>query len=155
MSKSQRKIGNFIIDPAGQMRLLAPFLMYLVVTVGMILAITFRFKVSLEDLALIVPTENKLAVEKLDALGTQLFMICLGGVILSGLMCLLSWAITSHRVFGPMIQIKRKIESLRDGDYESDFPVRKYDEFQEVARALDHLTKVLKSARGNKTKVSG
>lgn len=157
MSRDQRKIGNIIIEPGSQLRLLAPFLMYLIVTIGLIVAITYRFKVSLDDVALLLPTENTQAVQKLDELGAQLFAICVGGVVISGLMCLASWTIVSHRIYGPMIQVKRRIEALRDGDYDSEFTIRKYDEFQDVSKALDHLAKVLKATRPGATtkKVTG
>lgn len=54
----------------------------------------------------------------------------------------------SHRIFGPMVPIRRHLKALIEGDYSSRLTLRKKDEFQDVAEDLNELAKVLDNRHG-------
>jgi signal transduction histidine kinase len=50
----------------------------------------------------------------------------------------------THRYLGPMVQIRRHVRSLRDGNYDSIIVLRKNDEFRDIADDLNILAVKLK-----------
>ncbi|HVK61452.1 MAG TPA: hypothetical protein VM432_07875 [Bdellovibrionales bacterium] len=54
----------------------------------------------------------------------------------------------SHRIFGPMIPIKRLIEQLRAGDYKARGSLRKKDEWHDVMDGLNDLAEKLERKHG-------
>lgn len=84
-----------------------------------------------------------------QSLRAALAVTLLGATILS-LTTFALGIIMSHRVFGPMIPIKRQIEDLRQGRYSARGRLRQKDEFHDVMDALNDLAASLEEKQKNK-----
>jgi hypothetical protein len=58
--------------------------------------------------------------------------------------------IMTHRIFGPLVPIKRFINELKSGNYDAQLILRKHDQMTDVAQELRDLAKVLKQRVGSK-----
>jgi HAMP domain-containing protein len=66
-----------------------------------------------------------------------------------GLLSLLMSLIMTHRIFGPIVPIKRFINDLKAGNYDASLTLRKHDEMKDVAEELKSLAAVLKQKYGS------
>ena len=149
MRKRQRRLRNFLLDPSRQLRSAGYF-------VGLYLA----YSAFLSAVFLHVTFEQHRFV--MDYLGqgeeASFFDMFQNPIIVSGLLevavvflFFLAIAMTltvvfSHRVFGPLIPIKRQLEAMRSGDYSSRIVLRRHDELRDVAEAINQLTAQLEEA---------
>ncbi|MGE0173633.1 MAG: HAMP domain-containing protein [Oligoflexales bacterium] len=57
---------------------------------------------------------------------------------------------TTHKYYGPLISIDRFIEKIKDGDYTSRIVIRKTDELQDLANALNGMAETLAQRHGGR-----
>ena len=65
---------------------------------------------------------------------------------------LVSGVVLSHRLFGPLISIKRHIASLREGQYSARLQLRENDDLAEIKDSLNDLAAALEQRHGPGTK---
>lgn len=61
----------------------------------------------------------------------------------------------THRIYGPMVPLKKHIESLKAGNYESRVKLRKHDELLEFEDMLNELAAVLEEKHKKKDGETG
>lgn len=57
--------------------------------------------------------------------------------------------VLSHRMYGPLVSIKRHIAHLREGDYSARLSLRQTDDMSEMRDALNDLATALESRHGS------
>lgn len=146
MSKPRykRSLGNIVQDPGALWRLSIPFLFLLATSVGVILVIHGQILGILRKSAGSSP-EVTLAIMDAVSSATRTGAV---GLAVIGIVCVVFWLAASHRIFGPMVPIRRQIKSLIDGDYDARINLRSKDEFKEIAAALNTLAQTLKERDG-------
>ncbi len=141
---SRRKIGNIIVDSKALIRLSTPFFALLISV--LVLALFVRWQAS--RLLIDIESFQPEIIYKLQSYTAGITTTLLWGEFFFGSLCLLLWVIFSHRILGPMVPIRRHIQSLIDGKYDSKITLRKNDEFKSVAEDLNKLAETLKNSRG-------
>lgn len=61
---------------------------------------------------------------------------------------LLTGIVLSHKLFGPLISIKRHIAALREGQYSARLQIRRDDDLGEMRDALNDLAEALENRHG-------
>lgn len=133
---NRRKIQNFNIDPKAQLRFARPFLVLMVVSFLVINTSyyqIYRLRLAINE------SSNLEYLAAINGLLSQMIWVSSLGMILLGLLSLLFWIIYSHRVFGPVVQLRRQIENIRNGDFSYRIQLRKTDELKDVADDLNAL----------------
>ncbi len=139
--EDKRKVQNIFVLPGIQARLFAPFLTMLVVAVVLINGILF---VVFSALYRAFPD---LTPEQGEALSQMLYNSVITSAIGLALMAFLGFALTiiiSHRLLGPLVSIKRHMQSLIEGRYEGRLRLRKNDELHFLADQINSLADRLK-----------
>jgi signal transduction histidine kinase len=87
---------------------------------------------------------NDLAtVAKVSAMSGHMLLIASVGIVLLAGISLVTWLMYSHRIFGPVVPIRRQLLNLREGNYGGKVTLRRYDEFKEIAEDLNQLSSKL------------
>lgn len=138
-SANQRKVQGFLINPQAQLRLFAPFLVLFALQCGFVIYAYLKVSSLVEDL---------IAVESMNvaqAMGLSGDLMIAGGIAMtaSGILSFLFWIITSHRIFGPIVAIRRFIRGLEEGHFSQTLRLRKNDELKDVAEDLNSLAQTL------------
>ena len=141
---SRRKVGNIIVDSQSLLRLSVPFFVLLISLLTLVLFIGWQASRLLLDIESLQPE----VIYKLQNYTASIMNTLIWGEFLFGSLCFFLWVIYSHRVLGPMVPIRRHIQNLIKGDYDSKINLRKRDEFKNVADDLNKLAEVLKNSRG-------
>ena len=146
MSKSTRKFSNLVLDRGALARLSVPFVLMIVLSVAIVGVIRWKVVHALEHTEL-SGVENLPAMNTLLELQRTITSIGIVGVTILGLVCMGLWIFYSHRIFGPVIPMRRHIEKLGAGDFSSRIQLRGTDEFKALAEDLNHLAEVLGGTR--------
>lgn len=141
---SRRKAGSIVVDPLALLRLSTPFLVLLSSVIGLIFYVALQGNRLLTDIDGFQPE----VIYKLQLYVESMTTTLLWGQLIFGTLCLLLWVIFSHRIFGPVVPIRRQIKNLIDGNYNSKITLRKNDELKQVAEDLNKLAETLKNSRG-------
>ena len=97
-------------------------------------------------MAQLLPLQNDLAMSHFDTLakwGKMKFIIVFSLLLILSCIAVLA-LLTSHKIAGPVLRIKRCLDWLAEG---KDFPplrLRKHDEFKDLAACVDNLRVSLK-----------
>ena len=144
MSKKRvrRKLSNFIIDFRSFYRLSIPFLTLALISVGTVCMIHKKVLNALEHTEL-HGTENIETMNQLYQMQASVTRIGAYGLVVLGAACLGLWIVFSHRIFGPTVPIRRHIQNLISGKYDSRIHLRWGDEFKDIAKDLNHLAEAL------------
>ena len=140
--KDQRKLSNLIIDRRAFARLSIPFLIMALVSSAIVYAIHWKVMTALEALELF-GIENLPAINALHELHNSVTTFGAYGVLLMAMICFGLWIVSSHRVFGPTVSMRRHIQRLTAGDYSSRMHVRQGYEFKQLSEELNQLAEVL------------
>ncbi len=135
MEENRRSVKNVIVDTRAQFRLALSFLFLLCGGVIVILYLFFTISNFLEQQSLVNPEVLAIVGE----LKMKILMVSTGGIIILGLLCTALWLLSSHRIFGPMVQIHQQIDRFIAGDYKQKVKLRQYDEFHATANRLNEL----------------
>ncbi len=146
--KNRRKISNFSIDPKAQLRFAQPFGILILTSFATINLIFWQIFNVRETVGSSAPPESLAVLNGI--IGQVTLMACLG-MTLMGLLSLVLWIVYSHRIFGPVVPLRRQIESLRAGNYDVRIRLRRNDEFKDLAEELNKLAEHLKKQTPVKT----
>src|SRR4051812_49270433 len=115
---NRRKIQSFIVDSKAQLRLFVFFFILLVLN-SATLFVTYMASVRFASPEQAASDSQLVFFEANNLVSSQTMYIGLWGFTLSALLTLMFWLTLSHRIFGPAVPIKRHIQRLIEGDYES------------------------------------
>jgi signal transduction histidine kinase len=146
MHSQRRKISNIVVDRAALARLSVPFLTMAVVSIAIVLTISAKVMHALEQTEL-MGIENLAAMNSLHALQKSVTTMGTIGLSILALLCLGFWIISSRRIFGPVIPMRRHVQKLCEGDFTSRIHLRRGDEFKHLSEDLNHLAEVLQQKR--------
>ena len=133
-----------IVEPMAFLRLSLPFFLLLISNLTLLIFVSLKSSAFVSEAEM----QNPEMLFFAQSLVTKIIKIILIGNFAIGCLCLLLWFITSHRLLGPVIPIRRQIKSLIDGNYENKIVLRQSDEFKNIAEDLNKLTDTLKNSRG-------
>lgn len=142
-SQKRRRFYRVFSDFSARLRLFVPYLGFMAAWWLIILAIGALFHHSLTHVLNPDGTVSAQDLAKLHKLGQHMMDILIVGIGVTTALCFAFWLQFSHGVFGPMVQIRRHINRMREGDYQSQIRLRAGDEFKNVADALNELAKSL------------
>ncbi|MGE0615823.1 MAG: HAMP domain-containing protein [Bacteriovoracia bacterium] len=134
-----RRVRNLLINPRYQLK----FIFWMTV-LGLVLVIlnasVFHLYVQRDFEAFVrissLPNEVKdTAIAYLNSLGWKLMI---WSIVFMVLMCSVA-LLFSHRTAGPMFQMKKVMEKVRDGEVDTRVHLRKEDDFREVAVVLNEM----------------
>lgn len=141
---NQRKLSNLLIDRAALARLSIPF--FIMIFTSVALVVTIRWKIiEAHKKIVLVGLENLTPMNTLLDLQRTVTVIGIVGLIFFALTCFALWVIYSHRIFGPMVPLRRHVQQLSAGDYASRIHLRGRDEFKPLADDLNALAEILES----------
>lgn len=152
MNKRKRRLRNFLLDPSRQLRSAVHFMglyvVYSVLLSMVFLHVTFNQHSFVmthlgqsEDASFGDMFQNPIIVQGLIEVSV-LFLAFL--IIAMGLTILFS-----HRIYGPLIPIKRQLEALQEGDYSKRITLRQSDELKDIADAINRLSDCLEERERN------
>lgn len=141
---NRREASNFAVDPKAQLRFAVPFVILFFVSLGTINLIFWQVFSQRTSMASSAPPE---ALAFLNNVMGQAVIWSSLGMVLIGLVSLILWMIYSHRIFGPVLQIRRQVDSMKSGNFDFKIVLRRRDEFQELAEELNALAQQLKAKR--------
>lgn len=142
-SADDRKLSNFAIAPNKQFRLA-----FYTIASGLIIFLAFfAFELSLlsqiiESLAPLAPADSNLTPLLSDSLRWSWIAFFVVAVLFS-LVMFLGILILSHRIYGPMVALRRHTWALMRGEYAHRTHLRKNDEFKDLANDLNQLSERL------------
>jgi HAMP domain-containing protein len=140
---SKRKIAGLIVDSRALLRLSIPFFVLLLSNLVIFLIVSRQMSRALEG----AMDSNPGAIAVMAPLMWTVLSTLMWGMCVLGLFSMILWVIYSHRIFGPVVPIRRHLARLIAGNYDEKMTLRKNDEFKEIARDLNRLAEVLKSSR--------
>jgi len=120
--------------------------------VGFMIMAATLFYVVLSFDRLISDLNNSLQIDAQTAWiigSTAYYYICIA-LTLSVFLALSTFVVgawLSHRIYGPMVSLKRHVEKLIQGEYSSRVTLREEDRFQDLARDLNLLAENLEKSR--------
>lgn len=142
--KERRKLTNIVVNPSALWRLSVPFLLLLASSLTAIFLTCLQLSRAIEELEFpdgqAVQIQSVLSQVTIDTSTAGTI-----GMFLISLLTLILWIIYSHRLLGPVIPIRRHIESLCEGNYATRITLRKGDEFQDIAEDLNRLATILQN----------
>jgi methyl-accepting chemotaxis protein len=141
---NRRKASNVTVDPKAQLRFAQPFAILLVASLATINLLFWQVFSSRGAMSSSAPPE---AIAYLNNAMGQAVMFSSIGMFVIGVLTLILWLVYSHRIFGPMVPIRRQVEALKSGNFDFKINLRKNDEFKELADELNQLAEHLKKAK--------
>lgn len=146
--KNRRSKLGWLIDPQHQLR----FAFYLIGGgITALMLITLYLLVSLENNLQEVLTKGQVPLDvsevlldhvgraELNVTGISLFLMVLS--VVTGVRL-------SHRIYGPIVQIRNHVGQLIDGNYSSRIHLRENDQFIELSEDLNILAENLEGRQG-------
>lgn len=147
--RNQRTLAGLFIRPQKQVRFAMLFIggaMLSVVALLGFLVLSFNHALARYNEKFQTHADIGLTIN--DSFTTTFLLIIALGVIL-GLLSIYLGIKISHRIYGPLVPLKRHIEKLTQGDYTSRVRLRKDDEMGELSDALNELAMALESRHKN------
>lgn len=130
---------GILIEPQHQLR----FAFYLIGGgVTALMLICLYLLISLEKTIGDILTRGQVETVVSDALLDHVGKAELNVTVVSLILMSLAVAIgvkLSHRIYGPIVQIRKHVQKLREGDYSSRVQLRDHDHFVELADDLNDL----------------
>lgn len=142
--RQRRKISNYLIGSGPQIRLLMPMLGLMCLGIAAIAFLYFQFVEIMENMGSSDPELHTL----LEIALRNFTMACCGAMVILGISCLVFWIISSHRIFGPIVPIRRQIDHLLANRFQERIYLRKSDEFVDLAEKLNELAAKLQEKAG-------
>jgi signal transduction histidine kinase len=127
--RNRPTLSGFFVRPRQQLRLA-----FLVVT-GLFLVNSLLAALLIYDIDNLTP-------------GWIVGYVLLATIVLS-LYVVAAGMIISHRIFGPIVSLKRHIASLREGQYTARLQLRQTDDLAELKDALNDLAVALENRHGS------
>ncbi|MFH1457703.1 MAG: HAMP domain-containing protein [Candidatus Omnitrophota bacterium] len=149
MNRTNRR-RQYIVNKEFQIKFILRFCLMVILASLAIGLLVFHFTRGSTTVAI----ENTKVVVK----GTQDFILpvilatVLSVAFFASLAVFLSALFSSNRIAGPIYRLSKEIERLKEGDLTGSFKIRSKDEFQELARNLNEMSKIL---RGHCSELKG
>jgi methyl-accepting chemotaxis protein len=141
MSRKQRRLKNYLINPRVQFRFFTPYLVQLVMVATLIEGILYYNSRILREAIPQVGPESTLLISEMFMKLAVASAVALVFIAVVGFAILL---VQSHRLLGPIVPITRFIRGLANGELEQDLILRKNDDLKQVADELNNLAQVLR-----------
>lgn len=142
-SRNRRSVKNIIVSPKQQLRyslvLVVGSCLTLALFVGVLI---FQINQTITTLGLAYSLDAEVVEAIQKSLSSALWM----AMILAALSILSSLALAirlSHKIYGPMVAIKRYLDALMSGDYKARLNLRQGDDLLELRDALNQLAETL------------
>lgn len=139
-------MSNVIVDPQALLRLSIPYFALLLVCTGTIVIIHRKILFLLQT-AMASSSDSNPTIAVLSSVMDIVTSTGVWGLGLFGMVCLIAWVIYSHRIFGPTVPIKRHLDNLINGRYDSRITLRPGDEFKDIADQLNVLAERLQAGK--------
>jgi hypothetical protein len=109
----RRRYHRIFIQPRAQLRLFAPFFVFMLAWTAVVVIIAWAFHGMLEQVS--GPEQSLTAdqIAKLQILNRKMFQVVMYGSLTAIVSSFLFWLKFSHNVFGPIVQIHRQIDKLK------------------------------------------
>ena len=143
MASNRRQVKNVIVDGRALLRLSAPFMVMLVASLGLVLTVYWQLLGAIVDVGPLEPATTATLLHLSSTIQTTLVF----GMPLLGCICFILWVVASHRIFGPVVPIRRQIENLGNGIYDQPVNLRKHDELKAIAADLNRLAEILRQQK--------
>jgi len=144
MPQRRRKFASLFISPKSLALISLPLLFLVTISIAIVFAIHLTVLRALEQVE-IFGLENLPAMNTLHQAQHSVTLIGTLGIAILAVGCFVWWIIFSHRIYGPIIPIRRHIQSLVDGNYSSHISMRAGDHLKEVVDDLNRLAEVLEN----------
>ena len=142
---TRRIIANLFVEPGALIRLSIPFLTMVIVFTGFMFVIYLELANALKRAQ--EASANSAAISALQETFSQIVLAGSVGLGVLYLVCFGYWIVYSHRIFGPVVPIRRTIQKLTSGDYSTRINLRLSDEFKNIADDLNHLAEALEKRK--------
>jgi hypothetical protein len=123
-------------------RLSIPFVVMAVISMVIVILIHRQLLGMLSDMAEAM-NENLAFIAMFKDIVSSIMFTGIIGISVLSVVCFILWVVYSHRIFGPIVPIRRHIISLKNGDYSVRIKLRTGDEMKDVAEELNQLAEAL------------
>jgi methyl-accepting chemotaxis protein len=142
---------TIVVDPGALWRLSIPFFI-LLITILVVSLFTFKHLSSALTANGTIDQQTIPALALIRRVASEIMVIDLIGLTIVGILCFVLWVTYSHRIFGPIVAIRRHVQAVIDGNFDSRIHLRKFDEFKDLAADLNRLTEKLELRSKEKSK---
>lgn len=148
--KEQRTVQGYFIRPKQQAKYAMMFMggaMLSVVALLGLLVVSFNHAIARYNAKFQGNAEVGLTIS--DSF-TNSFLLIITFAVIAGVLSIY-WGIrVSHRIYGPLIPLRRHIDKLIEGDYSARVRLRKSDDMVELCDAMNELAEALEKRHGRK-----
>lgn len=141
--RNRRSFKNIMVNPKQQLRY-----SFVVVTgcclsvIAFLMVVVFQVKQTMATLAVAYRLDTEVVTAIQSALTSAVYVSILLAVGVTFLSVLVGIRL-SHRIYGPVVAIKRHIGALTEGDYKVRLTLRKHDDLLEIRDSLNQLAEAL------------
>lgn len=141
--QNRRSVKNVLVSPKQQLRY------SFVLVIGSCISLTLFVGVLIFQINQTITTLGiayRLDPEVIDAIQKSLNSALWMAMVLAGLTIISSLALSirlSHKIYGPVVAIKRYLETLMGGDYKARLTLRQGDDLLDLRDALNQLAETL------------
>jgi methyl-accepting chemotaxis protein len=148
--RNQRDLNNILVKPRQQLRYAFVFFGggLGIITIYIVFFLYYLAS-TIEELSIAYAVSPEVTA----SLGRAIFIASVATIIFSAVLAIvmfLAGIALSHRIFGPIVPIKRTLEAIRDGNYSARGSLRKRDEFQDVMDLINDVAANLEKRHGSK-----
>lgn len=129
------KRSNYFIDKDFQAKFIARFFI-LIAAMGLVTGIIL-YILSMQSTSVALVNSRVVVRSTADFMLPLLVQTVAVVIIVTGIAMAFLTLFVSHKIAGPMYRFKKVAESLAEGDFSSDFKIRKLDQFQDLADAFN------------------
>lgn len=140
----RRRLKNIVIEPKAQLRTSIPFFVLLIANA--MLAVLVNAESS--QLIQLVDISNPQTLMAVRESSERTLRTLMWGNFVNGGLCIIFLVVVTHRVFGPMVALRRQVRNLIAGKYDARVHLRRFDEFQSMAEDLNELAETLEKSKG-------
>ena len=141
--QNRRQVKSIIIDSKAFLRFSIPFLIMLCSNLVVALVISYQLSSVSEQTENLDPRALGFIFQMVSNVRLTLSI----GMSACGLFSFVLWVIFSHRIFGPIVPLRRQLQKLAAGDFEDRIKLRTRDEFKDVANDINQLTEILRNPK--------
>lgn len=143
MDPNRRFTRNIIVNPARQMRFAMALVTGCCVSVILFLTvIVFQVKQTVANMATVYRLDPEVHNSIQQVLTSAVYMSLFLTVAVTALAMIVGLKM-SHRIYGPLVSIKRFIGELAEGKYSGRLSLRKNDDMSDIKDALNLLAEAL------------
>jgi methyl-accepting chemotaxis protein len=143
-TKDDRRLRNLLIQPTQQFRI--TFFSLFIGLAALLGFCAFQIWIFSSLVRALVPTTGEQALQVGEMVRSAISWSWIGlgvGTILFTIIVISLTLMVTHRIYGPMVAIRRHLKALLEGDYAQRTHLRKNDEFKDIAADLNALSEKL------------